>query len=47
MTVCAARDLSEAPVVRDVLAPEGATWARVRDVLAAGWALPEERCAVR
>ena len=39
----AARDLPDAPVLRDVLAPEFAYWAGVRDALAAGWPVPEER----
>ncbi len=43
MTDRAARDLADAPVLRDVLAPEFAYWAGVRDVLAAAWPVSEER----
>ena len=39
----AARDLPDAPVLCDVLAPEFAYWAGVRGALAAGWPAPEER----
>ena len=42
----AARDLPDAPVLREALAPEFAYWARVRDALAAGWPVPEERRAL-
>ena len=42
----AARDLPDAPVLRDVLAPEFAYWAGVRDALAAGWPVPEGRRAL-
>ncbi len=42
----AARDLPDAPVLREVLAPEFAYWARVRDALAAGWPVPEGRRAL-
>ena len=42
----AARDLPDAPVLREVLAPEFASWARVRDALAAGWPVPEGRRAL-
>ena len=46
MTDRAARDLADAPVLREVLAPEFAYWARVRHALAAGWPVPEERRAL-
>jgi AcrR family transcriptional regulator len=39
-------DLADAPVLREVLAPQFAYWARVRDALAAGWPLPEESHAL-
>ena len=39
----AERDLADAPVLREVLAPYAAYWSRVRDALAAGWPVPEER----
>ena len=42
----AERDLPDLPVLREVLAPEFASWARVRDALAAGWPGPEERRAL-
>ena len=46
MTDRAARDLADAPVLRDVLAPEFAYWAGVRDVLAAAWPVAERRSAL-
>ena len=46
MTDRAARDLADAPVLRDVLAPEFAYWVCVRDVLAAGWPVSAERSAL-
>ena len=46
MTDRASRDLADAPVLREVLAPEFAYWARVRDALAAGWPGSEERRAL-
>ena len=46
MTDRAARDLADAPVLRDVLAPEFAYWARVRDALAAAWPVAEGRRAL-
>ena len=46
MTDRAERDLADAPVLRDVLAPEFAYWAGVRDALAAGWPVPEGRRAL-
>jgi len=42
----AARDLPDAPVLREVLAPALAHWARIRDALAAGWPGPPERRAL-
>lgn len=42
----ATRDLADVPLLRDVLAPEFADWARIRDVLAAAWPAPEERRAL-
>ena len=46
MTDRAERDLPDQPVLREVLAPTIAHWARVRDVLAADWPVPEERRAL-
>ncbi len=46
MTDRAARDLADTPVLRDVLAPEFAYWAGVRDVLAAAWPVSEGRRAL-
>ncbi len=46
MTDRAIRDLADAPLLRDVLAPEFAYWASVRDALAAGWPVPAERRAL-
>ncbi len=42
----AGRDLADLPVLREVLAPEFAYWARVRDALATGWPVPEGRRAL-
>ena len=42
----AERDLPDAPVLREVLAPTFAHWARLRDVLVTGWPVPEERRAL-
>ena len=42
----AERDLADAPVLREVLTPAFAHWARVREALAAGWPVPEERRAL-
>jgi len=42
----AARDLADAPVLREVLAPALAHWARLCDALASGWPVPEERRAL-
>ncbi len=42
----AERDLPDVPVLREVLAPNLAHWARVRDALTAGWSVPEERRAL-
>ncbi len=46
MTDRANRDLADAPVLRDVLAPEFAYWADVRDILAAAWPVSEGRRAL-
>jgi AcrR family transcriptional regulator len=37
------RDLADAPVLREVLAPEFAYWASVRDMLVTDWPVPEGR----
>jgi AcrR family transcriptional regulator len=42
----ATRDFTEAPILREVLAPVFAFWAHVRDVLTADWPVSEERRAV-
>ena len=42
----AERDLPDAPVLREVLAPAFAHWARLRDALATGWQVPEGRRAL-
>ncbi len=43
MTNRTIRDLADAPVLQEVLAPAFAHWTRVRDVLAAGWPVAAER----
>lgn len=40
------RDLPDLPVFQEVLAPWVAHWTRVRDALATGWPVPEERRAI-
>ena len=46
MTDRAERDLPDLPALREVLAPNFAHWARVREALAEGWPVPEERRAL-
>jgi len=43
MSIHAARDLEESPVLREVLAPFFAYWGRVREILTVGWATEATR----